>query len=286
MNTAWLSQEPELERVQTLLGGYLDTASVSANPAATKLNYLPASLQPLLVHAGIDANVFKRVALRMALAAGLVILLALAIRWWIIFIIPALIWLQLKQFQRKVISRAQLFERDYTALLLSLASGVRTGLDPLQALSNSAELFQPDSLVRAEILRLRSGIESGLTEDQLLREFAITIDHPDIKLFRTAFILARREGSSLAECLQRLARVTRQRQSFRRKVKGAVAMQKLSAYGIGACTIVIGIIQVTTNPQATIAAINHPMGFKVLLAGAGLVVLGVAWMISLTKSRT
>ena len=119
----------------------------------------------------------------------------------------------------------------------------------------------------------------------MVSRFAETINHPDLNLFRTAFILARREGTSLADCLRRLARVTRQRQSFRRKVKAALAMQKLSAIGIALCTVVIGLIQFLSNPEAINSAMEHPLGSKLLLAGIVSIVSGFAGVMSMARSK-
>ncbi len=177
------------------------------------------------------------------------------------------------------------FERDYPALLLSLASGVRTGLDPFSALCKTQELFSEGSEMKQQLIGLSLAVERGASEEEAVRGFAADIAHPDLKLFRTAFILARKEGASLAESLQRLARVTRQRQSFRRKVKAAVAMQKLSAIGIGLCTLVIATIQAGTNPAALQTALHDPTGSRVLTAGLLLVLTGLFWMFSLTRSK-
>ena len=115
--------------------------------------------------------------------------------------------------------------------------------------------------------------------------FAENVAHPDICLFRTSLLLARKEGASLAPSLQRLNRVTRQRQSFRRKIKAALAMQKLSSIGIAGCAVVIGVIQVLTNAQAFQEALMHPLGQKVLAAGLVLIAGGVLWMMRLSRAR-
>jgi Flp pilus assembly protein TadB len=177
------------------------------------------------------------------------------------------------------------FERDYPAFLLALASSIRTGLDPLQALIESAKLFNVESTLSREIEKLRKQIEQGSEESTAIADFASSISHPDIPLFRTAYLLARQHGSSLAECLQRLARITRHRQSFRRKAKSAVAMQKLSAFGIGACAILICLIQSLANPQIVFEAWTNPLGQKLLIIGIVLIIFGLVWMMRLTKSR-
>jgi tight adherence protein B len=211
---------------------------------------------------------------------------ALALRQgWLLLPAMPVVGFEYYLVRRRVFQRAELFERDYPAFLLSLASGVRTGLDPLVALSSASEIFPEDSLIREETERIGRAIDRGDTEEKILADFGAAIDHPDISMFRAGFLLARRQGSSLGECLQRLARVTRQRQSFRRKIRSAVAMQKLSAFGIVLCTLTIGVIQALTNPSAIRGAWAHPVGNKALSAGCFLVLLGFCWMLRITRSR-
>ena len=186
---------------------------------------------------------------------------------------------------KRIYKRAVSFERDYPAFLLSLASAVRTGLDPIVALYRAPELFDDDSELKHELLKTKDNIERGMPEDEALRSFAVTIKHPDINLFRTAFILSRQQGSSLSQCLQRLVRVTRQRQSFRRKMASAIAMQKLSAMGIAACALAIGLFQFITNPTAFSQAMAHPVGFKFFVAGSILMASGILWMLNIARRR-
>lgn len=181
--------------------------------------------------------------------------------------------------------RIEKFDRDFAAFLLSLASSVRTGLDPLSALMLSARTFSSDSQIRYEIGEVERALTAGDSEERAIHAFGADVAHPDIPLFTTALILSRREGASLGESLQRLARVTRQRQSFRRKVQTALAMQKLSAFGIALSAIALTLIQGATNPQAVSIAINHPIGSKALYVGVLFMGLGLLWMLRMTKTR-
>jgi len=183
--------------------------------------------------------------------------------------------------QRKV----QSFEKDFTALLVSLASAVRTGLDPLSALLSAEDLFPPTSQVRQELLKLKHDIDEGKPEEDALRDFAREIPHPDIALFRSAILLARREGSSLSSCLQRLAKVTRQRQSFRRKVRAAIALQKLSSIAIVMCAVTVLVVQFVANPKLLTDAMQHPLGRKALYAGLTAMAIGLVWILRITHHR-
>lgn len=283
------SRHYEMERANQIVGVALSSrpATGSGSGAVSWPSSVShASLHQLLAYAGISprgARVVGLCALLMVSAALLTLFLGYPVVAAALVVVGG-VAIQ-GTLKKSAFTRAEGFEKDYTALLLALASSVRTGLDPLVALSNSEELFEPRSEVRKELRALREGLERGGREDGVIRSFASTIDHPDVALFRSAFLLARREGSSLAECLQRLARVTRQRQSFRRKIRGAVAMQKLSAIGIAGCTVAIGAIQALTNPAAIKAALAHPLGQRGLGLGVLLVLVGVGWMLRMGRSK-
>jgi len=202
------------------------------------------------------------------------------------FLLPLACYaMQRHALERRCQGRQADFDRDYAALLMSLSSGMKTGLDPLIALIQSAQLFQENSIMRSELESIQSALEEGASEDDAIAIFGARVRHPDIKLFRMAFTLARKEGATLSHCLRRLARVVRQRQSFRRKTRGAVAMQKLSAFGIAGCTLLIGIIQGMTNQRAFVEAFVHPIGRALIVIGISLVVVGIVWMLKMAKIR-
>lgn len=284
----WLSVSGERARAQTLLEGFLRAKPRTNREDSHSPDSLAARawVDRLMYVAGRSDSDRAAMVLRLAVSAVLAIFAALFFKQAVlILLIPALVIAEYWALQRRVFARAQQFERDYPALLLALASAVRTGLDPLVALAKCGDLFAEQSLVKRELSRVQEQIAQGESEEAVIHSFADSIQHPDLDLFRTAFVLARQEGASLSECLQRLARVTRHRQSFRRRVRGAVAMQKLSAIGIGVCALIIGLIQGLTNPRAFQLALASPVGSRALFISVFLVVVGIGWMFSLTKAK-
>lgn len=278
------SMAHNLERAELLLEGYLAAASreEAEEQRPTSEGFLVLACR----QAGIPARQRLHILIRMSLYCGVAAIAALLIGSKLPLLVGMLgVYVEHARLRRKAERRAQLFEKDYTAMLLSLASAIRTGLDPLAAIMQLGKLFAPTSEVCKELAQLKANVESGMQEEDAVRRFGGTIAHPDLRLFTTAFILARREGSSLSECLQRLARVTRQRQSFRRKIRSAVAMQKLSAIGIGASAVVIGLIQAASNPEGLRLAMQHPIGSKMLGAGILLIVIGIGWMMRMARPR-
>lgn len=175
-------------------------------------------------------------------------------------------------------ARVKGFDQDYCAFLLSIASSVKSGADPILSMTQAIHLFPPQSVITQEVVNFKLDLEKGLTEEQSLKRFALSVSNPDIDMFRTAMIIARKEGSALGDCLQRLAKVTRQRQSFVRKVRSAVAMQRMASMGIAGCTVAIGLIQYFANPKAIQMAWSHPVGYPVMVSGMGLIIIGLIWM--------
>lgn len=180
--------------------------------------------------------------------------------------------------------RAQL-ERDLPALLTSIASSVRAGIDPITALMNAHAFFAPSSLLAHELYSFRQGIRAGEDEGKLIEGFMGCLSSPDLELFKRCIILSRRHGASLAEPLHRVVKVIRQRQSFRRKTRGALAMHRLSAIGIAACALFIGGLQVVMNLSGIALTWQHPVGSKFLMAGVALIVGGIGWMMSLGREE-
>lgn len=275
----------EQARIQTLLHGFgnEEQESPAQQDIGTELNssflvrYLGSGLTPQQLR----TRMLRSTVLSAALLAVL------------LFIAPPMLWplaalpllVEHLSLTRKEVARTLAFERDYPALLVSLASAIRTGLDPLVALRTASELFAKDSLVRAEVEALSVRLERGAAEDAAIGAFAATVRHPDVALFRTALVLARQQGASLGECLQRLARVTRHRQSFRRRMRAALAMQKLSAIGIGGCAVVLLLMQFISNPTAIKEALAHPVGSWALGGGFILVLFGLSWMLRISRPK-
>ena len=124
-----------------------------------------------------------------------------------------------------------------------------------------------------------------MSAEEVLSRFGSTIKHPDIELFITAMLLNLREGASLSGSLERLTKVIRQRQSFRRKTRAGVAMQRLSAIGISMAFVAILGIQTVTNYDTMKEVLHHPIGKWVLAFGITLLLVGAGLMMRLCKSR-
>lgn len=174
-------------------------------------------------------------------------------------------------------------DRDLPALLTSVASSVRAGIDPLSALIGARDYFPKESVLVREIEKLRRGIAEGRDEEELIEEFLALYGNQDGELFKRCLILSRRHGGSLGEPLHRITRVVRQRQSFRRKTRAALAMHRMSAIGIALCAVAMTALQCAMSPDSLDLAIHHPLGSKLLIGGVITIISGLSWMLTMGR---
>jgi Flp pilus assembly protein TadB len=213
----------------------------------------------------------RRTTLALLLLAGSIVAAWLGILKGILCVTAGVVFLFLKE-RRLVRQRLRSVDRDLPALLTSVASSVRAGIDPLVALSEAREFLPSDSALTAE----------DEVIDRLFRE----VTTPDIELFKGCLRLSRKHGSSLAEPLHRVTRVVRQRQSFRRKTRAALVMHRMSAVGISLCAALIALMQVVTNPDGIQLVLQHSLGSKLLISGGVFIAIGVGWMMSLGRETS
>jgi Flp pilus assembly protein TadB len=187
--------------------------------------------------------------------------------------------------RRRESKRRAAIERDLPALLTSVASSVRAGIDPLRAIADAQDYFPPDSPFVSEISLFKQSLTAGDDEFQAIEGLLVEDSHPDVELFKRCIILSRRHGSSLADPLHRVVRVTRQRQSFKRKTRAALVMHRMSAVGIALCALLMAVMQVAMNPRGISAAFQSTAGIVLLSLGSTLVAAGVFWMLCMGREE-
>ena len=103
----------------------------------------------------------------------------------------------------------------------------------------------------------------------------------DVRLFVTALLVQKETGGNLAELLDELARVMRERFQIYRDVKVRTAQGKLTAAILMALPLGMLIVMRTLNPSYVTVLFTDPLGPKLLGAAAFMQILGavVIWKI-------
>lgn len=258
-------------------------ASGSSAPDHSEAWTLPEGIARSLSRANINF-----VDLQRAYCASGAIVIIVALSWGALKALALSVamgiwgWLLIRSRAR---ARERELDRDLPTLLTSVASSVRSGLDPLAAVLMARSFFPHGSVVNQAIAEMARRCDEEGREEQAIEGWLDNFSNPDVELFKDCLIISRRQGSSLADPLHRITRVVRQRQSFRRKTRSALAMHRMSAVGIALCAIVIGGIQLAMNPQGMHEAIHHTLGARFLCGGVVLIIGGVVWMVRIGSTE-
>lgn len=103
---------------------------------------------------------------------------------------------------------------------------------------------------------------------------------PSVSLrgFVTAILVQRETGGNLAETLDHLAAVIRERFRFERKLRALTAEGRLSAIILISIPFVLGAVLYVNSPQYLAALLDSPQGPMLLGGCVALMLIGVFWM--------
>ncbi len=115
----------------------------------------------------------------------------------------------------------------------------------------------------------------GAQMPDALRAFAQRVPTIDARFFVTAVLTQREAGGNLAEILDRLAAVMRERFKIRREVRVKSAHGRITAYVLAALPPVLAVLMLMLNPKQMLILTTDPIGINLIIAGVVLQVCGV-----------
>jgi tight adherence protein B len=114
----------------------------------------------------------------------------------------------------------------------------------------------------------------GLPLGEALRNLIERVPGGDVRLFVTALQIQRESGGNLAEILDNLALVIRERFKLYRHIKVSTAEGRLSLYFLMSLPVITGIFMYLTNPEYMTPLIEEPLGHQFLQVAAALQLVG------------
>jgi tight adherence protein B len=97
----------------------------------------------------------------------------------------------------------------------------------------------------------------------------------DVRFFAVAVLTQRETGGNLAEVLDNLANVMRDRFRVRRQLRVLTAQGRMSGWVLGLLPVVLGLALFLFNPGPMTAFLADPTGLRLLMAAAFLEIVGV-----------
>ena len=150
-----------------------------------------------------------------------------------------------------------------------LVRGLRSGLPITETMSVVAS--EVPGPVGEEFRMVSDKMKIGRSMDVALQETAERIGTPEFQFFCITIAIQRETGGNLAETLQNLATVLRQRGQMKLKIKAMSSESKASAYIIGALPFIVFALIWTINGSYMQ---NFFTDQRLMVAGGG----GLIWM--------
>ena len=168
--------------------------------------------------------------------------------------------------------RFQKFEELFPEAIDTLARAVRAGHAFTTALELIAsEMSEP---VSGEFRKLFEEQKFGLPVRDALLNLAERIPIVDVKFFVTAVMLQRETGGNLAEILDNLSYVIRERFKIQRQVRVYTAQGRLTMLLLMALPPIIVLIMEVMNPDFIKPLFSDPIGHMLIVVGVILQTIG------------
>jgi len=166
---------------------------------------------------------------------------------------------------RKKKKRMQRFEQQLPDAVEMLSRSLRAGHSLSSGMKIiSLEFAEP---LGTEFKRTIDEINFGINVEEVLGNLSRRIDCPDIRFFVVATILQRETGGDLAEILDNIGHIIRERFKLRGRVRALSAEGRISAYILFALPFVFAFVIYFINPEYIKTLATDPIG-KILVFSA------------------
>ena len=175
------------------------------------------------------------------------------------------VWLQRRTRLRK-------FEAIFPETLEFISRSMRAG----HAFSVSLEMIYREFAepVSGEFRRTFEEANLGLPMEVALQSLAKRVPSLDVHFFVSAVLLQKRTGGNLAEILDKLAYVIRERFKLRGRIRAVSAHGRMTATSLSCIPIAVAILMFYTNPDYVKFFFEDEVGNYMMATGIGLQVIG------------
>jgi tight adherence protein B len=178
-------------------------------------------------------------------------------------------------------ARMKRFEEQFPEALDLLSRAIRAGHALQTALGMVAEEL-PDP-VGTEFKKTFEQQNFGLPLRDALNEMAARVAVLDVRFFVTAVLIQRDTGGNLAEILDNLAHVVRERFKIRRQVRVHTAHGRFTGYVLLALPAALAIALTFINPEHMQTLFRERMGQMMLLGAMVMQTIGFIWIRQVIK---
>ena len=181
-------------------------------------------------------------------------------------------WTPLSYVRRKARQRVNRFEEQFPDCLEFISRSMRAG----HAFSVSLEMVYREfsDPLAGEFRRTFEEQNLGQPLDIVLKKLSNRIPSMDVQFFVSAVLLQKRTGGNLAELLDKLAHIIRERFKLRGRIRAVSAQGLMSGRILASIPIAVGALMFVVNPDYARFFIVDPMGHKLVAGAVTLLLIG------------
>jgi tight adherence protein B len=175
------------------------------------------------------------------------------------------------------------FEELFPEAMDFLARSVRAG----HAFTSGLEMIaqEMDEPLAAEFRRVFEQQNIGMPIKDALQNLVMRMPLPDVQIFATALIIQRETGGNLAEILDNLSLVMRERFKMTRYIKTVTAQGRLSRNVLLAIPPVLALYMYAINPDYVMMLLTDPYLRIALYVVIVMQVIGFFWIQKIIKPK-
>jgi len=174
---------------------------------------------------------------------------------------------------RKKKKRMAKFESQLSDALMLIARALRAGHAFTSGMKLAADEFEDP--IGPEFEETIDEINFGVSVPDALRTLSRRVDCPDLGFFVVSVILQRETGGNLAEIIENLAHLIRERFRFRGKVRILSAEGRFSAAILLAFPFLLFGVLFVLNREYLVPLTTDPLGKLLVGIGAVMMLLGL-----------
>ena len=130
-------------------------------------------------------------------------------------------------------------------------------------------------IVSEEFHKILSEVEVGQNFEEALKGILNQVDTSELRLFVSAVVLQRETGGNLAELLDNLEAMIRERQELKGELRAATAQARFSGLILGLLPIFVGLAVFMIHPDYILFFFRDSTGTKLLALAVVMQVLGI-----------
>jgi tight adherence protein B len=159
--------------------------------------------------------------------------------------------------------RLKAFDEQLPDMLVTMAASLKAGHSFRQGIQSVVD--EGVDPAAKEFKRVLNETRLGRPMDDALADMAARVGSSNFEFVMSAVTIQRQVGGSLAGLFDMVADTVRQRQQFRRKIRGLTAMGRMSAYVLIGLPFLVGLAIYAINREYMQPLLTTSTGHKLLI---------------------